>query len=71
MCGCELGSCDTGLGTVTGSCEQSNNPSGCTKEDEIRSSLPAMSFVRMTLFYAVSCYLSSSNVHKFPVLVVK
>ena len=71
MCGCKLGSCDTGLGTVTGRCKQSNKPSGCTKEDEIRPSLPAISFVRMTPFYAVSCYLSSFNVQNFPVLEVR
>jgi len=70
MCGCKLGSCDTSLGTVTGRCKQSNKPSECTKEDELRPSSPAISSVRIALFYAVSCYLSSSNVRKFPVLEV-
>jgi len=65
MRGCKLDSCDTGLGTITGRCKQSNKPSGCTKEVEIRPSLLAISFLRMTLNYAVSYYFSSSNVCKF------
>jgi len=32
---------------------------------EFRPSLPAISFLRMALFYAVSYYLTSSNVCKF------
>ena len=53
MCGCKMDSCGTGLETVTGRYKQSNKTSGCTKEAEFRHSLPAISFLRMTLFDAL------------------